>query len=193
VDVASVDEAQTWSGPTQVDPKLPFRFCQRHRRRKACFGVGPGAAGANLPTLSARPATNGGEGLIVAPISRFRIDPGRDAPRMVVSPAMLHHASLVLRRGRHAIPVLADLLIAGASGRVQIIVPRHGRPDVDIGLGAESPSQQQHRGKNCAFHCSLPSNEQDRACLGQERLPAGSSTLDYKLEGLLRRDGSFRA
>src|SRR5262245_4429024 len=70
--------------------------------------------GANLPALSARPATDGGDALIMAPISRFRIDPGRDAPRVVVSPAIPHHASLVLRRGRHAVPVLADLLIAGA-------------------------------------------------------------------------------
>jgi hypothetical protein len=60
--------------------------------------------------------------LIVAPMSRCRIDPGRDAPRVVVSPAMPHHASLALRRGRHVGPVRTDLLIAGASGRLQIIV-----------------------------------------------------------------------
>jgi hypothetical protein len=110
------------------------------RQAQVRFGVGFRTPIGALPALSARPATDGSEALIVAPISRYRIDPGRDAPRVVVSPAMPQHASLVLRRGRHVIPVRADLLIAGASGRLQIIVPGHGRPDINIGLGAESPS-----------------------------------------------------
>src|SRR5262245_46840833 len=111
--------------------------------------------GANLPALSARPATDGGDALIVAPVSRFRIDPGRDATRVVVSPDMPHHASRVPLRGRNAVPVLADLLIAGASGRLQIIVPGHWRPDINIGQGADSASHDKGDGKDRTFHMSL--------------------------------------
>jgi hypothetical protein len=35
--------------------------------------------------------------------------------------------------------VRADLQIAGASGRLQIIMPSHGRPDINIGLGTGKP------------------------------------------------------
>src|SRR5262245_59800561 len=135
--------------------------------------------GANLPALSARPATDGGDALIVAPISRFRIDPGRDAPRVVVSPAMPHHASLVLRRGRHAVPVLADLLIAGASGRLQIVVPGHGRPDIDIGLGTDSASQDQGYGKDRTFHYNL-----HRTVRTGHELVASDSCLVHQLTNL---------
>src|SRR5262249_43879940 len=78
------------------------------------------AIGANLPAVSARPATDGGAALVVAH-ALFRIPPGLDASRLVISPAVPHHASLVLRRGRHTVQIWADLLIAGAGGRLQAI------------------------------------------------------------------------
>jgi hypothetical protein len=94
--------------------------------------------------------------LIVAPMSRCRIDPGRDAPRVVVSPAMPHHASLALRRGRHVVPVRTDLLIAGASWPPPNHRPGHRGPDNNIGLAPKPPGLAIAM---AAWHLDLPQHQ----------------------------------